>query len=538
MRNDRRNGRNRLCAFSLNTLSLFSRLRSFVFVLLFALVFSGCIRTEKAVETAVPTDTPVPTETAPPATPTPDQSDLVRRKRPKFMPGELVDYTAMDGDTLPGLAARFNTTEREIRAANPILPERVTTLPQGLPMKMPIYYRSGWGSSYKILADAQFVNGPADKGFSARSYTDRQPGWFKYYTVWSDNRNLRGGELIDYISQVYSISPRLLLALLQYLTGALTDPVYRDDFNTASVLRMPGEAYKTLSGQLNQVAEFFNDHYYSYQAGYFSEYELQDGTLVRVDPWLNACSVVLQAYFAKIFPAREYYEAIGPNGFVKTYKEMFGDFPPVDEFPAHLPGSLEQIELRLPFKDGEAWTYTGGPHTAWGSTHPYSAVDFAPPANEHGCFVSYAEVIAPHSGTIVRTGIGMAMLDMDDDADERTGWVMLLLHLKTESIPPVGTKVEKGDVLGHPSCDGGTSSGTHVHIARKYNGEWIEAGGVIPLNLDNWIAENGDEKYEGKMRRFSSYVIASTSSEYFSRILAGPPTFPTPSPTPKKKNFN
>ena len=134
MKNDRRNERKEHGAFSLHTLCSFSRLRSFVFVLLFALVFSGCIRTEKAVETPVPTDTPVPTETAPPADPTPDRSDPVRRKRPKFMPGELVDYTAMDGDTLPGLAARFNTTEHEIRAANPILPERVTTLPQGLPM--------------------------------------------------------------------------------------------------------------------------------------------------------------------------------------------------------------------------------------------------------------------------------------------------------------------------------------------------------------------------------------------------------------------
>ena len=144
-------------------------------------------------------------------------------------------------------------------------------------------------------------------------------------------------------------------------------------------------------------------------------------------------------------------------------------------------------------------------------------------------------MIAPHSGTIVRTNTGQAMLDLDDDGDERTGWVLLFLHLKTESIPPVGTHVEMGDVLGHPSCDGGTSSGTHVHIARKYNGEWIEAGGVIPLNMDSWITEAGEVKYEGRMRRYSSYVIASTSSEYFSRILAGPPVYPTPSPTPKKK---
>ena len=502
--------------------------------LILLVILSGCIRSSENRE-ILPTDTPVPTETPEPVTAATAVTDPVRVKRPKYMPGELVDYTVLDGDTLPALAARFNTTEKEIRAANPILPEHTTTLPQGLPMQIPIYYRSGWGSSYKILADAQYVNGPAQKGFTARSYTDRQPGWFKYFNIWANNQNQRGGELIDYIGESYSISPRLLLAILQYMTNALTDTRFRNDFNTSSVLGFPGEKYKSLSGQLNQLAEFLNDTYYSYKAGAFSEYELGDGSLIRVDPWLNACSAALQAYFAKVLSPAEYYTAIGPKGFVKTYKEMFGDFPDVDNYPAHLPGSLEQIELRLPFRDGEAWTYTGGPHTAWGSTRPYAAVDFAPPANEHGCFISYAEVIAPHSGTIVRTGTGMAMLDLDDDGDEHTGWVLLMLHLKTESILPVGTHVEMGDVLGHPACDGGTSSGTHVHIARKYNGEWMEAGGIIPLNLDSWITEEGEVKYEGKMRRYSSYVIASTSSEYFSRILAGPPVYPTPSPTPKKK---
>lgn len=514
------------------------KLRCILTVLILLLLMSGCIRivNETGSDVLLQTETPQASETAV-TEPTGQTADVdpVRQKRPKYMPGELVEYTAMDGDTLPALAARFNTTEKEIRDANPVLPDHTTTLPQGLPMQIPIYYRIGWGSSYKILADAQFVNGPADKGFSARSYTDRQPGWFKYYTTYSDNRNLRGGELVDYISEVYSISAKLLLAVLQYMTDALNDPVFQNDFNNRSVLGMPGDRYRTLSGQFNQLAEFFNDHYYSYKAGNFSEYELKDGSLIRVDPWLNACSAALQAYFAHVLSAEDYYIAIGPNGFVKTYKEMFGDFPAVEDYPAHLPGSLEQIELRLPFNDGEAWTYTGGPHTAWGSMHPYAAIDFAPPAQEHGCFVSYSDVIAPHSGTIVRKGTGMAMLDMDDDGDERTGWVLLFLHLKTESIPPLGTYVEMGDTLGHPSCDGGTSSGTHVHIARKYNGEWIEAGGIIPLNMDNWITENGEVKYEGIMRRYSSYVIASTSSEYFSRILAGPPVYPTPSPTPKKK---
>lgn len=36
-------------------------------------------------------------------------------ERPIYNPGELVDYIAQTGDTLPNLAVRFNTTEQEIR---------------------------------------------------------------------------------------------------------------------------------------------------------------------------------------------------------------------------------------------------------------------------------------------------------------------------------------------------------------------------------------------------------------------------------------
>src|SRR5689334_5266550 len=42
--------------------------------------------------------------------------------RPAYAPGQLVDYTAQDGDTLPALAARFNTTVDQIMKANPIIP--------------------------------------------------------------------------------------------------------------------------------------------------------------------------------------------------------------------------------------------------------------------------------------------------------------------------------------------------------------------------------------------------------------------------------
>ena len=74
--------------------------------------------------------------------------------RQNFEPGELVDYVAQSGDTLPGLAARFNTTVPEIMDANPLIPPDATTMPPGLPMRIPIYFRSLWGSSLKIIPNS------------------------------------------------------------------------------------------------------------------------------------------------------------------------------------------------------------------------------------------------------------------------------------------------------------------------------------------------------------------------------------------------
>ena len=64
--------------------------------------------------------------------------------RSTYNPGELVDYIAQNGDTLPALAARFNTTVEEILQANSFIPKDATTMPPGMPMKIPIYFMALW----------------------------------------------------------------------------------------------------------------------------------------------------------------------------------------------------------------------------------------------------------------------------------------------------------------------------------------------------------------------------------------------------------
>jgi hypothetical protein len=113
------------------------------------------------------------------------------------------------------------------------------------------------------------------------------------------------------------------------------------------------------------------------------------------------------------------------------------------------------------------------------------------------------------------------VLDLSGDGDERTGWVILYLHVATDGRAPLGALLRTGDRIGHPSCEGGDSTGTHIHIARKFNGEWIAADSAIPLNLEGWIAHNGAAKYEGTLTRENRVLTASSSADVNSQLQAG-----------------
>ena len=113
------------------------------------------------------------------------------------------------------------------------------------------------------------------------------------------------------------------------------------------------------------------------------------------------------------------------------------------------------------------------------------------------------------------------MLDLDGDGHEQTGWVLVYMHIESNDRIPLGTWVATGDKLGHPSCEGGFSTGTHLHIARKYNGEWVPADGPLPFNLGGWIAHAGEEAYKGTLTRDGETVTACTCSNAPSFITRG-----------------
>jgi murein DD-endopeptidase MepM/ murein hydrolase activator NlpD len=211
------------------------------------------------------------------------------------------------------------------------------------------------------------------------------------------------------------------------------------------------------------------------------------------------------------------------------YAELFGDpWALADEINPIFPPALNQPTLVLPFEPNAKWSFTGGPHNGWGQLNPkiygqahsvFSAIDFAPAAARTGCVPTSTWVVASAPGLVVRSENGAVMVDLDGDGYEQTGWNLLYMHISDKDRVAEGTWLEVNDRIGHASCEGGVSTGTHLHFARKYNGEWVTADGPIPFILSGWRVVAGDKAYEGKLIRGDEVIIADINSESKSNIV-------------------
>jgi LasA protease len=194
--------------------------------------------------------------------------------------------------------------------------------------------------------------------------------------------------------------------------------------------------------------------------------------------------------------------AVTESGVFAVFQSLFG-YPFVWSIDPLIPQGLLQPPLILPFENGAIWYFTGGPHGGWGAGSAWAAMDFAPSDIENGCVQSEFWVVASADGVIVRSGNTGVVLDLDGDGNEHTGWTISYNHIEARDRIAPGTSVKAGDRLGHPSCEGigSYSDGTHVHIARRFHGEWITADGPVPFVLSGWTAHAGETEYDGYLAK-------------------------------------
>jgi murein DD-endopeptidase MepM/ murein hydrolase activator NlpD len=201
------------------------------------------------------------------------------------------------------------------------------------------------------------------------------------------------------------------------------------------------------------------------------------------------------------------------QGFVQLHKELFPALweAGIDEDELFTSG-LNQPAMILPFQVEREWSFTSGPHQAWETEGALAALDFAPASERYGCEPSAAWVLAVADGLVVRSEHNALVLDLDGDGFEGTGWAVLYMHLADFQRVEEGAFLHRGDPVGHPSCEGGPADGTHVHLARKFNGEWIAAGGPLPFVMSGWVAHAGYRPYDGSLTRGDRVVLANSLS--------------------------
>lgn len=469
---------------------------------------------------STPVAGPPPTSTV---TPAPTATAERRPNRQEaFGPGQLLPYTTQTGDTVYALAAHFNTSVAEVLAANPTLPTTMT-LPSGLKLKIPAYYFALSGPDTQIIPDSEFVYGPTSVGFDVAAYIDNQPGFLKSLSAFANKRQRSAAETIQFVAEQYSINPKLFLALMEWQTQALTQTDAPETLQENLFGPIPN-----VSGfyrQLYWVAEQLTVGYYGWRSGALTKIDFQDGYLLRVDSYQNAATVGLHYLFAQIWPFDQFETLAGRDGFAATYSRLWGE--PFATRPMDvIEGNLTQPPLTLPFRPNEQWALTGGPHPAWGENVPWGALDFAPPSGESGCIATQRQSTASASGIVTRSGENTVILDLDGDGYEQTGWVLFYFHLANEGLAPAGSHLQVGEPVGLPSCEGGRATGTHVHVARRYNGEWLPAEGIVPdvlpMTLSDWTAVRGEAPYDGRMWRLGQWVYACTCSTSANLVFWSP----------------
>lgn len=422
-------------------------------------------------------------------------------------------YYTQAGDTLTALAVRFEVDPEEILAPDG-MPETPVLPPNHLLIIPDVLSETGPGDS--VMPDSEIIFSPSAVDFDIKAFVNDAGGYLSTYREWMSTGWNSGAEVVQRVAIENSINPRLLLSILEYQShwvygqpGTLAQSDYPIGWANFSD--------RGLYQQLSWAVQQLSIGYYGWRAGLLTEMDFPkdaNGVIMRLSPRLNAGTAALQYLYARLYNQREWGGALyAAESLPALHEKMFGNpWLRAQSVEPLYPPNLLQPDLQLPFGYGRTWSLTGGPHSAWGPDGALAALDFAPSSEASGCIESTDWITASAPGKVIRSGNGIVVLDLDGDGFEQTGWALLYLHVATKNRVGAGSWVEADEHLGHPSCEGGAATGTHVHFARKYNGEWILADGPIPFVVSGWRARAGEKIYEGTLEKNGKVVTACPCS--------------------------
>lgn len=413
--------------------------------------------------------------------------------------GEGFELTIVEeGDTLEEIASLHSTTIQYLQILNDIGNSELIRVGQSLwtpatsSATLP-------GPAFEIIPDSELVYGPALESFDTQATVEELGGFILDYEEEVEGTMMSGPEIVQLVARRHSVSPRLLLAALEHNAGWLTNT------SPAEVEFPMGRVDDSVTGlyaQLRWAASMLNWGFYGRADGGMTGFFLSGEVPVAFEEQVSFGTTGVQHFLGARddMGLAQWLRDVGPDGLAATYWNLFGD-PFAQAIEPLVPADLAQPEMSLPWGKGESYYFTGGPHAGWNHGTAWAALDFVPEDVLGGCQTSDSWLTAVTSGVIVHSDRGLVILDLQGDGFAGSGWAVIYMHLEDRDRIEVDREVEAGQRLGHPGCVGGFSQGTHLHLARTYNGRWISADGEIPFVVGGWRSTGEGIEYNGWLVR-------------------------------------
>ncbi|WP_444997489.1 pre-peptidase C-terminal domain-containing protein [Aliikangiella sp. IMCC44359] len=307
---------------------------------------------------------------------------------------------------------------------------------------------------------------------------------------------LTHAEAISHYAGTSTISPKIYLALIEYKTGLISSGKTSGQQAVSAFGELSNSS--GFNKQLEDISNRLTDAFYN--GNVFSE--ATANSLSTDDNYArNAIGSVLIS--GENSSNSQLAADTAFNDFAKVYNRLFpqNNNEPLTSAPSVTSNNFAippSNFLQLPFPVGEAWS-NGGSHTWTGSgSYPQSSLDF----NDGGSWGSNLDhlwIVASAAGrAVVHSSCNLEIVHAD-------GWSTNYYHLDDITVQ-TGDMVDMNQPLAHYAnqksqalCEGGSSSGPHVHFSLKKEGQYFHLDGVA---LSGYVVHTGNDSYDGNCDRF------------------------------------
>jgi LysM repeat protein len=148
-------------------------------------------------------------------TPTPDTPHTVPSIR-----NQPVDYAVRYGDSLAVIARKHQVDLQSLIEYNQLANPDILEVGQIIRIPPPVILEPG--SSEKLIPDSELVYSPSTIAFDISEFAQYYNGYLNGYSEVVDGQSTPGWQIVQRVSQEYSVNPRILLALLEHQSHWIT----------------------------------------------------------------------------------------------------------------------------------------------------------------------------------------------------------------------------------------------------------------------------------------------------------------------------